>query len=195
MARGHFGERLKRERELREVSLNEVTVATRISTRFLQAMENEDWDKLPGGAFNRGFVRSVARYLGLDEENLLAEYDMARGGQSVEIPRPLESHSPPGSQGLHPAVLLAALLALAAIITAGFYGWHRYSAHRKGKQSSAVFLYFNSALMPMPIARSRPLEKRGLPAPSRIVQPARPCCCTCTGHAILDSIPSRGPLQ
>lgn len=154
MARGHFGERLKRERELREVSLNEVTVATRISTRFLQAMENEDWDKLPGGAFNRGFVRSVARYLGLDEENLLAEYDMARSDQNVKIPRPVENHPLAGSRGLHPAVLLAALLALAAIITAGFYGWHRYSAHRKGKQSSAVFLYFNQTLMLTPISCS-----------------------------------------
>ena len=64
MAKGNFGERLKREREMREVSLNEVTVATRISVRFLQALENEDWEKLPGGVFNRGFVRAVARYLG-----------------------------------------------------------------------------------------------------------------------------------
>ena len=75
MARGNFGERLKRERELREVSPNEVVVATRISLRFLEALENEDWEKLPGGIFNRGFVRAIARYLGLDEESLLAEYE------------------------------------------------------------------------------------------------------------------------
>jgi cytoskeleton protein RodZ len=67
MARGNFGQRLKRERELREVTLKEITAATRISQRFLDAMEEEDWEKLPGGVFNRGFVRSVARYLGLDE--------------------------------------------------------------------------------------------------------------------------------
>src|SRR6266403_2115993 len=51
MARGNFGERLKREREMREVSLEELTKATRISTRFLLALENEDWEKLPGGVF------------------------------------------------------------------------------------------------------------------------------------------------
>ena len=62
MARGNFGERLKRERELREVTLEEITSATRIGPRFLEALENEEWEKLPGGVFNRGFVRSVARY-------------------------------------------------------------------------------------------------------------------------------------
>ena len=41
---------------------------------FLQAIEDEQWDQLPGGVFNRGFVRAVARYLGLDEENIVAEY-------------------------------------------------------------------------------------------------------------------------
>ena len=81
MNKGSFGELLKRERELREVTLNEVTVATRIPPRFLEAFEREDWEKLPGGVFNRGFVRAIARYLGLDEENLLSEYDLAYGEQ------------------------------------------------------------------------------------------------------------------
>src|SRR6201984_1631547 len=87
MATGNFGERLKRERELREVSPNEVVVATRISLRFLAALEKEDWEKLPGGVFHRGFVRAIARYLGLDEEHLLAEYDLAAGDQSADAVR------------------------------------------------------------------------------------------------------------
>src|SRR6202795_5326101 len=73
MAKGNFGERLKREREMREVSLAEVTSGTRIGQRFLEALENEEWDKLPGGIFSRGFVRSIARYLGLNEEDFLAK--------------------------------------------------------------------------------------------------------------------------
>src|SRR5277367_5216293 len=84
MAKGSFGERLKREREMREVSLDELTKATRISQRFLDALENEDWKKLPGGVFGRGFVRTIAGYLGLDEESLLSEYDLARGDVSRE---------------------------------------------------------------------------------------------------------------
>src|SRR6201997_2048258 len=76
-----FGDHLKREREMRGVSLEEISIATRIGTRFLEAFENEQWDRLPGGVFNRGFVRAIARFLGLDEENLLAEYALALDGQ------------------------------------------------------------------------------------------------------------------
>lgn len=71
-----FGEHLKREREMRGVSLEEVSSATRISTRFLVAIESGQWDQLPGGAFNRGFIRSTSRYLGLDEDGMVAEYSL-----------------------------------------------------------------------------------------------------------------------
>jgi cytoskeletal protein RodZ len=138
MARGNFGERLKRERELREVSPNEVVVATRISLRFLEALENEDWDKLPGGVFNRGFVRAIARYLGLDEEHLLAEYDLARGDQSAESPSNRENRIPQPSKWKAVAFALGVLVLIAMLIAAGVYGWRRYSAYRRGKPSSVV---------------------------------------------------------
>jgi len=136
MARGNFGERLKRERELREVSPNEVVVATRISLRFLEALENEDWEKLPGGVFNRGFVRAIARYLGLDEENLLAEYDLARGDQSV--PASPENRIPQPSKSVAVALALGALILIVALVAAGVYGWRRYSANRRAKSSASV---------------------------------------------------------
>jgi cytoskeleton protein RodZ len=91
-----FGERLKREREMRGVTLQEISTATRISTRFLEALENEQWNQLPGGVFNRGFIRSIARFLGLDEESLVAEYALgtkglddvrSSGARPAEIPR------------------------------------------------------------------------------------------------------------
>src|SRR2546430_2400798 len=108
MAKGTFGERLKRERELREVTLDEVSKSTRISARFLQALENEDWPKLPGGVFGRGFVRTIARYLGLSEESLLAEYDLARGESVIAAPKPEERiPSPPR---WFPAAALAAVV-------------------------------------------------------------------------------------
>jgi cytoskeletal protein RodZ len=138
MARGNFGERLKRERELREVTPNEIVVATRISLRFLDALENEDWDKLPGGIFNRGFVRAIARYLGLDEENLLAEYDLAHGDQSAEALPPPENRIPSPPKWMAAALVLGVLVVIAGLVTAGVYGWRRYSAHRRAKQSSAV---------------------------------------------------------
>jgi cytoskeletal protein RodZ len=76
-----FGEHLKREREMRGVSLEEVSAATRISTRFLEAIESDRWESLPGGVFNRGFIRSVARYLGLDEDSMVAEYALETRGR------------------------------------------------------------------------------------------------------------------
>ena len=118
MATGTFGERLKREREMREVSLKEVTSATRIGPRFLEALENEEWEKLPGGIFNRGFVRSIARFLGLDEENLLAEYDLARGDQSMPAPQPYENKLPRPPIWL-PILAVLALLAVLGGLVAG----------------------------------------------------------------------------
>ena len=66
---------------MRGVSLEEVSAATRISTRFLEAIESDRWESLPGGVFNRGFIRSVARYLGLDEDSMVAEYALETRGR------------------------------------------------------------------------------------------------------------------
>ena len=66
---------------MRGVSLEEVSAATRISTRFLEAIESDKWESLPGGVFNRGFIRSVARYLGLDEDSMVAEYALETRGR------------------------------------------------------------------------------------------------------------------
>jgi cytoskeletal protein RodZ len=76
MSDAAFGEQLKREREMRGVSLEEVSKATRIGVRFLEAIEAGRWEQLPGGVFNRGFIRAIGRFLGLDEDNLIAEYAM-----------------------------------------------------------------------------------------------------------------------
>jgi cytoskeleton protein RodZ len=137
MAKGIFGERLKRERELREVSVDELTKATRISQRFLEALENEDWARLPGGVFGRAFVRTIARYLGLDEDALLAEYDVARG-DTAQTARPLkpEERIPSPPKWLPIVALLVLLAVLAGLLYAGRYAWHRYAARHASQQSS-----------------------------------------------------------
>ncbi len=142
MAKGTFGERLKRERELREVSLKEVTTATRIGPRFLEALENEEWEKLPGGIFNRGFVRSIARYLGLDEENLLAEYDLAHGEPSVPAPQPYENKIPRPPIWIPLLAVVGLIVVIGGLIAGGIYGWRWLAARRAAKQSSS------SALLP-----------------------------------------------
>jgi cytoskeleton protein RodZ len=161
MARGNFGERLKREREMREVSLEELTKSTRISTRFLQALENESWDKLPGGVFGHGFVRTIARYLGLDEESLLGEYDLARAEKlQSELGKPEERIPPPPKWIPVLAVFVVLLIAL-GLFYAGRYGWRRYAAHRAAKQSAASSL--SSPVPSQTTSYSSPSTPSGFP--------------------------------
>src|SRR5579872_3744486 len=123
MSKGGFGERLKRERELRGVSRDEICAATRIGSRFLEALENEQWEILPGGIFNRGFIRAVARFLGLDEDDLVAEYDLAIS-ERAPAPPVLVSVPPPrkSAQRRVLPVSLAALSAL-ALLGGSWLGW------------------------------------------------------------------------
>jgi cytoskeleton protein RodZ len=83
-----FGERLKREREKRKISLDDIALSTKIGTRMLVALEEEKFDQLPGGIFNKGFVRAYARHVGIDEEQAIADY-LDAVGQSAPLP-PIE---------------------------------------------------------------------------------------------------------
>ena len=138
MVKGSFGEILKREREMREVTLNEVTVATRIPPRFLEAFEREEWEKLPGGVFNRGFVRAIARYLGLDEENLLSEYDLAYGEQKASTASLVENPIPSAPKWIVAVAALGILAVITGVIAGGVYGWRRYAAHRAANRAAIV---------------------------------------------------------
>ncbi len=69
-----FGARLKREREQRKITLDEIAVSTKIGTRFLAAIEEDRFDQLPGGIFNKGFVRAYAHHLGMDENQAIADF-------------------------------------------------------------------------------------------------------------------------
>ena len=130
MKKSRFGEHLKRERELRGISRDEICAATRIGARFLDALENEDWEILPGGIFNRGFIRGVARFLGLDEDDLLAEYDQAVGERDSLIapsPSPPVAREPQKKR-VAPLVLLGTLCV--TILLSG--GWLAWNWHYKG---------------------------------------------------------------
>jgi cytoskeleton protein RodZ len=74
-----IGATLREARSRRKVDLSEVEAATKIRHRYLRAIENEDWDVLPGGAYTRAFIRTYASYLGLDGDRLADEYRRATG--------------------------------------------------------------------------------------------------------------------
>lgn len=69
-----FGEELRRERELRQISLREVSEATKINIRYLEALERNDFRHLPGGVFNKGFVRAYSEFIGVDPEAMVNAY-------------------------------------------------------------------------------------------------------------------------
>ena len=69
-----FGEELRRERLIREVSLDEISASTKISIRLLNALESSDVAKLPAPVFTRGFIRAYSRHLGLDPDEMVNAY-------------------------------------------------------------------------------------------------------------------------
>ena len=73
------GDTLRRTRLKRNLQLEEISNELKISTRLLQAIENDQYDKLPGGVFARSFVRQYARLLGLDEEEIAGRMQQAMG--------------------------------------------------------------------------------------------------------------------
>ncbi len=89
-----FGEELRREREIRGISLKEIADATKISKRFLEAIENNDHHTLPAPVFTRGFVREYARYVGLNAEDMVNRYNFAAAKDDrIEKPPPLEKYA------------------------------------------------------------------------------------------------------
>lgn len=109
-----FGEELRREREIRGISLKEIADATKISKRFLDALERNDHRTLPAPVFTRGFVREYSRYVGLNAEEMVNRYNFAAANDDrIEKPPQVEKYpqtpprdispKPPRKRGIPPA--------------------------------------------------------------------------------------------
>lgn len=117
------GETLREARNRRKVDLLQVEAAIKIRVRYLQAIENEEWDVLPGGAYTRGFIRTYAGYLGLDGERLADDYRRSVEPQGAErVPKrvePVQTGSRRGGSRLSNRVLIAAVcIGLVAVLVA-----------------------------------------------------------------------------
>jgi cytoskeletal protein RodZ len=80
---GSFGAWLRRQREMREISLREIAERTKISLRYLEAMEADRFDLLPAPIFAKGFLREFARYVGLSPDDVVNHY--------LSVHRPVEA--------------------------------------------------------------------------------------------------------
>jgi cytoskeleton protein RodZ len=114
-----FGESLRKERELRGISLEDISAQTKVNIRFLEAIEHDDLSALPAKAFAKGFLRSYARAVGLDEALVLTNFEYCH--HAIESDNPIEQKAKhlTGNQsgrGVFIVLLLIILLLTAMII-------------------------------------------------------------------------------
>ena len=161
-----FGEKMRREREMRGVSLEEISESTKIGTRSLRALEEEDFEKLPGGIFNKGFVRAYSRFIGLDEDQAVADFEaawrehQAANGLLPEVLSQVEQETPEPSSNRLLAIVALVLLAVATGGYAIKYFWGTRTA--------------NTNLAPTPVVQEAPppqssAEGQSPPTPSSSV--------------------------
>ncbi|MDR3762988.1 MAG: DUF4115 domain-containing protein [Acidobacteriota bacterium] len=128
-----LGQRLRQAREARNITLHELAASTKIGTRTLQALEDERFDLLPGGIFNKGFIRSYAREVGLDEEEMVAAYMKATDAEPPEtdmntLATQVEAaRGKPEGAGWSAANLAGAIAVLLAVVLGGIW----LTQHRK----------------------------------------------------------------
>ncbi len=156
-----FGEELRREREIRGISLKEIADATKISKRFLEAIERNDHRTLPAPVFTRGFVREYARYLGLNTEDVVNRYNYAAAGddrieQSPHLERLAQRETPP-KKGIPPPYarvdrnVYILLLIVAALAAATYIAIrHKRAAAEATRIENAIVPPVRRAVAPPP---------------------------------------------
>lgn len=131
-----IGDTLRRERLRRGLDLDQVSRQTKISLKFLESIEAEKFDQLPGGVFTKSFVRQYARTLGLDEEEIGAELqpflqNQSEPALSKHYTPVRENHFPSGpswsgvAERLQPTSSFPAFIMVVVVMLAcsGIYAW------------------------------------------------------------------------
>ena len=162
-----FGEKLRREREMRGVSLDEIAESTKIGTRNLRALEEEDFDKLPGGIFNKGFVRAYSHFLGLDEEQTVTDFDLAlKEHQAVKGQAEIiQITEEPETVRLRQFVVVA-VLAFIAIIGTTWYLVHRHLSASEERAQHAIGESARTSSRSNQIPSSAPAASTKAPQPA-----------------------------
>jgi cytoskeletal protein RodZ len=119
-----IGERLRLAREERGVPLREVADQTRISIHYLEAIEANEFSRLPGGIFNRSFLKAYARYVKVDEKEALEGYTRlmrAQGDTGEDVAstpyHPKVYTDTPATRS--PVLTVVLAIVILAILTAG----------------------------------------------------------------------------
>jgi len=152
-----IGEKLRLAREARGIALREISEQTRISIRYLEAIESDDYKRLPGGIFNRSFIRAYAKFVGVDEHLALEDYARTlreRGESDDEGSKVHQSlvYTDDGAvnnrSGMKTLILAIIILAaLSAAVWAGLHFYQKSQRDRSANQSNSR-LEFASAISP-----------------------------------------------
>ena len=134
-----IGEKLRLEREARGIALRDISEQTRISMRYLEAIETDDYKRLPGGIFNRSFIRAYAKFIGYDENDAIEDYSrmMRERGESDDDDTPKSFHSlvytdDAANQKRSPLMtLLLAIIILAILSAAVYFGLRFYNRSQR----------------------------------------------------------------
>src|SRR5271165_3433230 len=131
-----FGEHLRREREMRGISLEEIMATTKISRRLLQALEDEQFELLPGGIFNKSYVRSYAKCVGINEEEAVAEYLQAAKETPPDTRVIAHQHASLHSDRRpeRPGFPFMPVLVLLVVAVGGAGGWKVYRDHQRERE-------------------------------------------------------------
>lgn len=169
-----LGEELRQAREKRGISLRQISDATHIGVRFLQAIEDDDYKILPGGIFNRAFVKSFAKYIGVDEQYALDLYQHRLNEQGGEPPKtpalPLE-----GIEDNEPSSWASTFLwAIGLIILAlGVLGAYRYLKSSEEQNAGGITNPFPSPTSSLAVVPASPSPSPSVsPGASPSVSPA-----------------------
>jgi cytoskeleton protein RodZ len=117
-----FGQRLRAARQQRGITLQDISQSTKIPVTMLEALENDNTSRLPGGIFSRSFVRSFATAVGLDPEDALADFLRAFPEDGASEDRRAEEAAPTADGRLWPLLLLVAGVIL---VVGAAVAWYR----------------------------------------------------------------------
>lgn len=124
---------------MRGISLDEIVASTKIGRRLLLALEEEQFDLLPGGIFNKSYVRAYAKCVGMNEDEAVAEYlqatqEIVPDTKVIAHQHAFHSDSRPERSGF--PILPVLILLVVAIGAAA--GWQMYQNHRRDRQQRAA---------------------------------------------------------
>ncbi len=161
-----IGTTLRDARVRRNISLQQAGDDTKIRVKYIQAMENEDFDVLPGGTYVKGFLRTYADYLGVDFQVVLDEYNERFGASdihehTIQPPRTAKPKAPRKHQNF----LFVAILAVAIIAALAYLGWGNSSSHNLPPVPAATGATTTAAVPAAPAAAATQTQAQTGAAP------------------------------